>query len=507
MTFKTLRRLFLLSLCIAPLVLCAVDAYARPGGGHSYSGGGGGYSGGGGGYSGGGYSDDSGGGGELLYLLFWLLFEVPVIGVPLTILVVGGFIWSKSRDLSPNVEWNSAPYIAPPPPEITMIRRLDPEFSSVLFEDFLYHLYAEAHQARENSDRLEALTPQFSKKARLLLAQRTPPGAHVERVVIGSMRVSSLTLPEKATTDDGKPYYVKLAVRFESNMTCVTGEQTQNYYVDETWMLARAANAVSVPPDRMRATLCANCGAPFAHSKERICSSCDVVVDDGRFGWVVTNILLSRQETRPTSLTGYAPEVGTHDMTHVHPKTRQELHALWVDDPSFTSENLIERAHLIFEELYQAWNDDDLARARPYVSDGLFDYLRYWLDAYREEGLENLVEDHKLTNYKVANVVRDLHYDAITIRIWATGKDYTVDSKGRIVGGSNRKYRNFSEYWTLIRSATSRGPALVEKQCPHCGAEQRISMAGICEFCEAHVTSGKFGWVLSKIEQDESYLG
>ncbi len=504
MTTKTAKRLFVLVLILAPLLLCAVDAYARPGGGHSYSGGGGG----GGGYGGGGgdYGGDSGGG-ELLYLLVWLLFEVPVIGVPLTILIIGGFIWSKSQAPDLNVEWNSAPYITPPAPDITSIRRLDPEFSSVLFEDFLYHLYAEAHQARENSERLEALTPQFSENARSLLAQRTPPGVHVERVVIGSMRVSSLTLPQKATTDDGEPYYVKLAVRFESNMTCGSGDEAQTYYVDETWMLARAANAVSVPPGRMRATLCANCGAPFAHSKERTCSSCDVVVDDGRFGWVVTNILVSRQETRPTSLTGYAPEVGTHDMTHVHPKTRQELHGLSVDDPQFTSQGLTDRAHLIFEELYQAWNDDDLARARPFVSDGLFDYLRYWLDAYREEGLENWVEDHKLTNFTIAKVVRDRHYDAITIRIWATGKDYTVDSTGKVVGGSNRKYRDFSEYWTLIRNAQTRGAALLEKQCPHCGAEQRISMAGICEFCEAHITSGEFGWVLSKIQQDESYSG
>ena len=30
-------------------------------------------------------------------------------------------------------------------------------------------------------------------------------------------------------------------------------------------------------------------------------------------------------------------------------------------------------------------------------------------------------------------------------------------------------------------------------------------MAGSCDFCQAHVTSGEFDWVLSRIEQDESY--
>jgi hypothetical protein len=32
-------------------------------------------------------------------------------------------------------------------------------------------------------------------------------------------------------------------------------------------------------------------------------------------------------------------------------------------------------------------------------------------------------------------------------------------------------------------------------------------MAGECEHCGAKVTSGRFDWVLSEIEQDDSYTG
>jgi hypothetical protein len=32
-------------------------------------------------------------------------------------------------------------------------------------------------------------------------------------------------------------------------------------------------------------------------------------------------------------------------------------------------------------------------------------------------------------------------------------------------------------------------------------------MAGECEHCGAKVTRGEFDWVLSKIEQDDSYMG
>jgi hypothetical protein len=32
-------------------------------------------------------------------------------------------------------------------------------------------------------------------------------------------------------------------------------------------------------------------------------------------------------------------------------------------------------------------------------------------------------------------------------------------------------------------------------------------MAGECEYCAARVTTGDFDWVLSRIEQDETYQG
>ena len=38
-------------------------------------------------------------------------------------------------------------------------------------------------------------------------------------------------------------------------------------------------------------------------------------------------------------------------------------------------------------------------------------------------------------------------------------------------------------------------------------APLEVSMGGECKYCGAHVTSGEFDWILSKIEQDDSYRG
>ena len=43
--------------------------------------------------------------------------------------------------------------------------------------------------------------------------------------------------------------------------------------------------------------------------------------------------------------------------------------------------------------------------------------------------------------------------------------------------------------------------------CPNCGASLETNMAGECDHCGAKITRGDFDWVLSKIEQDDSYTG
>jgi hypothetical protein len=81
------------------------------------------------------------------------------------------------------------------------------------------------------------------------------------------------------------------------------------------------------------------------------------------------------------------------------------------------------------------------------------------------------------------------------------------EASGEVVSGSRRSPRAYSEYWTLIRGAATRGAPRSDKSCPNCGAALAVSMAGLCEHCGAKITSGDFDWVLSKIEQDDSYSG
>lgn len=42
---------------------------------------------------------------------------------------------------------------------------------------------------------------------------------------------------------------------------------------------------------------------------------------------------------------------------------------------------------------------------------------------------------------------------------------------------------------------------------PNCGAAVVVGNSGICSFCSGKLTTGTFDWLLSRIQQDESYRG
>ena len=133
--------------------------------------------------------------------------------------------------------------------------------------------------------------------------------------------------------------------------------------------------------------------------------------------------------------------------------------------------------------------------------------MYYWIDLYTQEKCRNVTESTQILRIDLANVTSDAHFDAITLRVFASGLDYTISDNGKLLSGHRSRPRTYSEYWTLIRGTARRGAPRTDPACPHCGAPLKIGMAGQCEYCRVKVTSGDFDWVLSRIEQDEAYGG
>lgn len=473
----------------------------RPGGGDSYSGGGGHDSGGGGSGSGDGALI-----GELIFQLVRLCFYYPKVGVPLLAIVIGFLIYGWYQKQK-NKDWDSGPPVTlERSASLDDLRRVDPDFSQVLFEDFVFRLYATAHRARAVAAELEALAPYLSIDARQALAGRGTPGAAVEGVVIGAMRTFRVDLPD---TNDPEARVV-VGIELEANYTETGTSAGKTAFVVETWTLARRHDVRTRPPAD-RSFPCPNCGAPWQSADaggSQKCAYCGEIVDNGRFAWMVDRIHLRHERLQPPTLTNEVPERGTDLATYVQPG----LDALWLsllrDDPALGDASIIARLHHVYHQVNDAWTAGNLEGARGVLSDGLYDYLSYWMIAYRAQGLRNVLEGMRITHQTPAKVTRDRWYDALTIRIWGTGKDYVIRlDDGSLVRGGRGRDRRYSEYWTLIRTSARRGSPRADAACANCGAPLIVTMAGACQHCGAHVTAGEFDWVLSKIEQDDSYRG
>lgn len=386
---------------------------------------------------------------------------------------------------------------ANPRRELTKLTGSDPDFSIVLLEDFLHALYAEAQGAR-GTPRMKELGPYVGAAARAELDGRGV--AAVSAIVIGAMTWESASVtPEGAT----------VTVFFEANHTeTPAGGKPSAFYVEERWTLWRGPNAKSRPPAKTRVFNCPNCDAPLEKVRGRQCESCKQIPDTGELDWIVTGISLVSRTKRGPQLTGTTEERGTNLPTVVDRDLDAAIAALRARDPAYDNHAFGARVRAVFAELQVAWSARDWTRARPYVSDGLFQMQLYWIDAYKAAGLTNKTKDATVEGVTIVRCTSDRWYDAITVRLNASSLDFTVDDDGKVVGGSASRQRRYSEYWTLIRgSATKGAPRGGEKTCPNCAAELKINMAGVCEFCRAKVTAGDFDWVLSRIEQDEVYAG
>lgn len=486
-------RLYAICIALAFVMLFAFAAHARVGGGESYSGGGSGGSGGG-----------SDGGGELIFfvvrMLFWLTIEHPVIGVPVDIVVIYIVVVrvKKNAQMSStsNVQVLSlATTVAKSGPPIEALRRFDPNFSAITFEDFCYSLYARAQNAR-GEGKLDQYAPYLSEEARRTLASRNPAGLRqVEGIVIGAFTIEALSGLDTQV--------VQVPVSFESNYTEVSDGGEQSWYVRERWLLERKRDILSPPPAKAKADHCPRCGAALSTRSDGTCEYCGARIVDGSFNWYVRSVQLLTKDARGPLLTSDVPEQGTSLPTILQPGLRDKRAAFEAAYPDFSWSAFDERVRTVATLLQNAWSSRQWENVRPLETDGLFQMHRYWIDAYQKQHLHNVVDDYAIASADVVKIESDAFYDAITVRLFAEGRDHTDDDSGRIVAGS-RDMRRWSEYWTFIRGRSGGTEA---RSCPNCGAPLPTGETAICPACGGKVAAGGFDWVLSRIQQDEAYAG
>jgi len=476
-------------------LLLGTAALGRVGGGQSYSGGGshggGSYSGGGGGsYRSGGSYSGGGSGGTLNCGCSGFLLLIIFIFIVLAIL---------------NREMHRAatPVFQTAGADLSALRRFDPNFSQIVFEDFCNALYSKAHHARGTGG-LERYAPFMSPDARNTLSKLNPPGlTEVRGIVVGALHVGELRGLEGPA--------VTVPVTFEANYTEVMGgSQESSWYVQEQWWFHRRRDILSPPPEKAKAEHCPRCGAPLQTRTDGSCQYCGVKIDDGTFQWYVGSIIQSGKDARGPLLTSDVPEEGTDLPTVRQPNLAHAEGEFAASHPGFDLQNLTIYVRDTALKLQDAWGSRDWEKVRPFETETLFQTHRYWIDAYLKQGLRNIVADYHVGPIEPVKIDSDAFYDGITFRVHASGRDYTVagvNGGEKVVAGSKENVRSWSEYWTFIRTRGTQSDPSKVVSCPNCGASVEVGATGVCRHCGGKLVGGDFSWVLSRIEQDEAYTG
>ncbi len=502
------------------MLLVGVAAWARPGGGQSFGGGsssrsGGSSHSGGSSYSGGSTtSADGGDSGSILGTIgVMVLFVVLVAGYNIGKMELHAWSVGGWKNVTTGSATPALPAARPAARnELARLRESDPAFSLVVFEDFIGALYIQVMLARGRGE-LATLSAYLTPSAAQALGRRPLDG--LTHVLVGALSVYGVRGLEPASSR----VVVELAI--ESNLARRDSRTGQEHasYVKERWTLARAKTAKSRTPERARVFACPNCGAPLTEIFGGQCRHCRQNVASGAFDWVLESLVVETTEPRGPMLTGTTAEQGNELPTVFDAQVQPNFAELQKKDPALRWDALSARIELIFQTFQRAWCGRDLATMRPYLSDALFTTQSYWVSEYLRQGLQNITENAELHGVELCRITSDAYFDAITVRISASSLDFTVlapaprpgvpasADAGSVVAGNRSTRRRYTEYWTLIRSTRAKGPAKTDAACPRCGGPLVITMAGQCTYCQATVTRGDFDWVLSRIEQDDVYLG
>lgn len=494
-------------LAVAAALGLVHDADARVGGGETFSTGRGGGQGGGGGE------------GEILFLLVRLAIFYPQIGVPLLIVGLGFFLWSKRterRDRGAHIEGHRrhhAPHTRTHPgrglpPGWDALLDHDPALSEPVLLDQLQLVHRRAWEAvnlhRERSDgpdlpeALANLIPFVSADAWGGLARTR--AQRITEVVQASVRVHRVKL---------RAGRAEITVRFTgARLEADAKGRTRRVYVEEQWRFARDAGATSPPPEDAQRLGCPACGAAGQVDAMGRCRSCDTPIAHGEHNWQALGVEI--RERRPLGAPhlsrGGGDDASVAAATVVSPDLAAQMRSFTGRHPDFDAALWEQRVHHSFRALQAAWSASRWQDARPYTTDAAWNTLRFWLLQYADAGLRNRVEDVKILKMQVVAMRTDAWYESVTVRLWAEARDWVEDAQGTVVGGDARQAHAFSEYWTFLRGIGAHPKHTDPARCPSCGAPlDRVNAAGVCGYCDSVITTGRFDWVLSRIEAAEVY--
>jgi len=317
--------------------------------------------------------------------------------------------------------------------------------------------------------------------------------------LLESLNIRGLALESAECSEEAQNLQVHFdlvyrAKTLDDSNAMVSDEGEDNRHA-ERWTFTRKPSARTPLSGGVIASKCPACGAELRLGLDGVCAHCKASVTNGAADWVVSDV-------QPAAFVGYSAEssLGVAATT-----VAEGIATLTSTDKGFSISAFETRVKTAFLTLQDAWCKQNLDAGRAFMSPGAYFSWSAQLAGMASEGRRNVMEHLEIRGIEPVRVTHGRVFDDLTVRITAAAADFDVDSSGRVVFGDH-SVRPFKEDWTFQRSigaATSNKPGTLESTCPNCGAPVSLTQIGECRFCKAAVTSGKFDWVVSRIDQED----
>ncbi len=435
----------------------------------------------------------------------WVYWAFGVVFGTLALFIIylniKSFLKKNKKTKSKRTKKNRKKPISKIEQDLLKLKKQDPNFSETLFFDFVSSLFTKYHSFKGKKEFVN-LTP-FLLADEIKEHSKTSD-TETNEIVIGSINFQKIKQDSKTQS---------ITVDINANYTISTKEKDTRFAVIKRWTFKRDKNVLSSEPDKIRELACPNCGANADFTDTGICNNCGTLITSGKMQWFLSSqSLLSSTFFQTKGLAHYSAEKGTKSAT-VYNKNLKNTSNQFVENHKLdwnvwetNFKNQI--AANYFNNIYAAWSKNKLNKVRNLLSDRLYSSFLFWISAYKEEGLTNKLDKVTVKDIHFAKLDIDKFYEAATVRIFASAYDYVENERGEIIGGSKKRKRNFSEYWTFIRRTGVEKDTYNLGTCPNCGAPaDKMGQSGICEYCNSKISNGDFSWVLSVITQDEVYKG
>ncbi len=495
---KKIRKILSFSL-ICFIFLCAMvficeTADARAGGGHRYSSG----------RSGGGSS----GGGDiisLIRLIYWLIrlcIEYPLIGIPLTIVVVcvGIYIYiqgdnyvvdstiRKGTSLYPTVVGNT---------NLRKIKEKDPAFNEADFYNRAqkaFKIIQDAWSKRDLSS-AEAFIADGTYE-QFLIQLNTLKENHLidvmDNLKIRNTHILGFESDNNFDTIHLGINAVGLNYRIdEKTKHFVEGDRSDQDFA-EVWTFLRKTGVKTLKKPGLIEGYCPNCGNQISIGRHAKCSSCGAILRSGEYDWVLASITQACEWTERSN--------------NAIPGVKRYIQ----HDLGFNVQHIEDLVSVMFWRKNEAERISDVAPLRKIASneycDSQTNFYRPDLDGNHNFFTECAVGSIRLMG--VDNITSD-KVDYLYAKVIWSGIPAKKLRDGSIRNIINAK-QNIKEVFVLKRKhgvRTDIKTSLSSAHCPNCGAMTSDFLANECEYCGTVLNDGSRDWVLENVlDQNDSRI-